>query len=465
MKIQTIMCPQTVLAEEKVDPVFLSDEVYRRRKQLLDARIRQLDMDYIIMYGDREHFANIEYFTKYDCRFEEALFIVRKDGTSWIVVGNEGMPYSAIVPFEINRFYYGNFSLQGQPRYKTPVLSQLFREIGINNHSKVGIAGYKYYECGVDVVPEKCFDIPTYIYQSIENVTGCENISDFNRELTSLPDGLRMKIRSANEIAFIEYQAVVAANTMRRLISGVKEGMSEIELSANACADLRPNMAFANILVGEQSVRLGLKSPDDFSRLKDGNPMTLSFSTRGSMCARSGVAAYGYESLSEQQKEKFDHLYKNYWKAIAAWYATIGIGTKGRVLYSVVAEYIGAPEFGLGLNPGYSIGMDEWTNSPVSIDSEIAIHSGTHIQCDIIASCSSPMMNAICEDTVVIADVSLREQLHFQFPEVYDRIIARQSFMRNVLNIPIKDEVLLMSGLNAIMFPFMLSRKEIYALA
>ena len=92
MKIQTIMCPQTVLAEEKVDPVFLSDEVYRRRKQLLDARIRQLDMDYIIMYGDREHFANIEYFTKYDCRFEEALFIVRKDGTSWIVVGNDGMP-------------------------------------------------------------------------------------------------------------------------------------------------------------------------------------------------------------------------------------------------------------------------------------------------------------------------------------------------------------------------------------
>ena len=31
---------------------------------MLDARIRQLDMDYIIMYGDREHFANIEYFTK-----------------------------------------------------------------------------------------------------------------------------------------------------------------------------------------------------------------------------------------------------------------------------------------------------------------------------------------------------------------------------------------------------------------
>ena len=465
MIIQTIKCPQTVLVEEKVKPVLLSDEVYKRRKQLLDSRIQKLGLDYVVIYGDREHFANIEYFTKYDCRFEEGLFIVRQDGTSWLIVGNEGMPYSSIVPFEINRLYYGNFSLQGQPRYNTPILSQLLKEIGISKHSKVGIAGYKYYECGVDGVPEKCFDIPTYIYQSIEIVAGSENISDFTRELTSLPDGLRMKIRSANEIAFIEYQSVVAANTMRRLIRGVNEGMSEIEISANACADLRPNMAFANILVGERSVRLGLKSPDDFSMLKDGDPMTISFSTRGSMCARSGVAAHGYESLSNQQKKNFDHLYENYWKAVAAWYATIGLGTKGREIYSAVAEHIGSPEFGLGLNPGHSIGMDEWTNSPVSADSEIAIHNGTHIQCDIIASCASPMMNAICEDTVVIADIVLREQLQFQFPEVYDRIIARQNFMRNVLNIPIKDEVLPMSGLNAIMFPFMLSRKEIYALA
>ena len=109
MIIQTIKCPQTVLVEEKVKPVLLSDEVYKRRKQLLDSRIQKLGLDYVVIYGDREHFANIEYFTKYDCRFEEGLFIVRQDGTSWLIVGNEGMPYSSIVPFEINRLYYGNF--------------------------------------------------------------------------------------------------------------------------------------------------------------------------------------------------------------------------------------------------------------------------------------------------------------------------------------------------------------------
>ena len=119
-------------------PVLDSDE-YLQRIDLLLERLRSRRLTHAIIYGDREHFANIEYFTGYDPRFEEALLIIDKEGKITIIVGNEGWSYSFKIPYEINRILYQNFSLQGQPREKLKPLSKVLSEVGLSSSTKIGI--------------------------------------------------------------------------------------------------------------------------------------------------------------------------------------------------------------------------------------------------------------------------------------------------------------------------------------
>ena len=156
---------------------------------------------------------------------------------------------------------------------------------------------------------------------------------------THLPDGIRMTVRDANEIAFIEYQAVSAADCVKNMIKNAGPGMSELEISAYSGGDLRENIAHPNVLAGERSVGLGLKSPDAFSILADASPMTISYSVRGSMCARSGIAATGEAALSDEQKKVFNEFYENYWNAIAAWYEVITQGVTGGEIFRTVDVY------------------------------------------------------------------------------------------------------------------------------
>ncbi|MFR1109637.1 MAG: hypothetical protein ACLSDO_00575 [Anaerotruncus colihominis] len=74
-------------------PHFTAED-YLARLDLLTGRMREKGVSHVVIYGDREHFSNIDYFSSYDCRFEEALLVVDKEGGRWIIAGNEGMGYS-----------------------------------------------------------------------------------------------------------------------------------------------------------------------------------------------------------------------------------------------------------------------------------------------------------------------------------------------------------------------------------
>src|SRR5713101_4514518 len=54
--------------------------------------------DALLVYADREHFANMAYLTGFDPRFEEALLILAPDRMPTLLVGNEDMTYTAISP-------------------------------------------------------------------------------------------------------------------------------------------------------------------------------------------------------------------------------------------------------------------------------------------------------------------------------------------------------------------------------
>lgn len=450
-----------------VDPLFLTkveaesvqfdSEIYLFRLKMLVERMIQKGLTHVIIYGDREHFSNIEYFTSYDCRFEESLLVVDSNGGCSIIVGNEGMGYSAQIPFNINRVLYQNFSLQGQPRDKMGSLSEIFKEMGITGQSKIGLVGYKYYDAGVACDSAYLYDIPAYILHELYIACPAANVIDFNREITGCPDGIRMRLYNAKEIAWAEYAGNRSANVMLDLLFNLRPGISEFELSKKASAGFDLVNMYPIVNFGERSVALGLKSPLEGEKLKIGEVCGLCYSVRGCNTARVGVAAYDENSYSDKLKPYLKSFYMKFWEAMAAWYEAAGVSCPAGALYDAVMSRTGTEEFGITLNPGHFGSTDEWSNSPIHKDSKIKIPDGTLMQVDIIASKSNPVRTSICEDAVVFASTGMRDELREQYPKVYDRIILRQKKMREVLGINISDDILPMSNLNGVLFPFMLN--------
>ena len=63
---------------------------------------RRHGFDAFVVYGDREHAANIAYLTGYDPRFEEALLVIVPGRKPKLLVGNEGWGYAELCagPYE-----------------------------------------------------------------------------------------------------------------------------------------------------------------------------------------------------------------------------------------------------------------------------------------------------------------------------------------------------------------------------
>lgn len=450
------------LEQQVVPRPSISPSVYLHRIDLLLAAMKDKGLSHVVLYGDRERFSNIEYFSTYDCRFEEGLLIVAADGTKTIVVGNEGMAYSYQIPYEITRVLYQNFSLQGQPRDSSGTLAAVFAKAGIDKLSRVGAVGYKYFYPRYSKTPERLFDLPMYIMQELFDTAGAENVINFTEAITGLPNGIRMKIHDPVEIAWAEYSGTKAANVMLNLLGNLREGVTELELSRLGGIDFSPVCMFGLVNFGADHLAIGLRSPDD-AKLKLGDVCGLCYGLRGSLTSRVGVAARKLEDYPPELRQTFERFYMTYWRAIAAWYETMRDGVTGGEVYKAVMDLIGGPEYGVTLNPGHNTGMDEWTNSPVYKDSPLAIGSGAYMQCDVIASSSSPVQSAICEDTVVVADAGLRRDLEKAYPELLARVVRRQKAIRSTLGVNIDDSVLPMSNLNAAYFPFMMNTSVVFA--
>ena len=72
----------------------LHRDIYAARLKQLFARMAASSLDALVIYGDREHVANISWATGYDPRFEEAICIIVPGRTPTLLAGNEGFPYA-----------------------------------------------------------------------------------------------------------------------------------------------------------------------------------------------------------------------------------------------------------------------------------------------------------------------------------------------------------------------------------
>ncbi len=461
-QIGTRPCDPLFLQEDTLPCVKLSDTIYRERVDLLLAALNKRGLTHVAIFANREQFANMEYFIRFEPRFEEALFILRSDGEAFLLVGNECEAYAEISPIPHTRILYQNFSLQGQHREKLRPLEDIFASCGMNAGSRVGVVGYKYFYPAYEPEPDNTYDVPHYIMEALFECAGWENVQNVTEMVTGLPDGLRMALRHAEEVAFAEYNSTRTAGAVQQMIKHLRPGIGELELTRTVQIDFGPTSVFPMINFGLAHVATGLRSPDD-AVLKVGDPCGVCYGVRGALTSRTGMAAFNQLSLTTGYETVIESFYKPFWSAICAWYESVHIGAEMGSVYKAVMDIIGAPAFGVTLNPGHYIGMDEWPNTGIDEGSKIPMTHSCYLQSDIIVNSASPGMCGICEDGVVIADAALRRQVAERYPEMWARITLRQKKMREVLGIRISDDVLPLSNLTGVYFPYMLDCGTIFA--
>jgi len=201
---------------------------------------------------------------------------------------------------------------------------------------------------------------------------------------------------------------------------------------------------------------VGLPSPS--SRvIERGDPFTTAYGVWGALNCRAGWVVEDEGELPRGIGDYMERLVAPYFGAIAEWYERVGIGVTGGELYGVIHDRIGDPFFGVGLNPGHLIHLDEWVNSPIYEGSGERLVSGMALQVDVIPATHSPYFTTNIEDGIALADEELRKQFASKYPEAWNRIVTRRDFMEGSLGIRLKPEVLPFSNITGYLPPFLLS--------
>jgi len=438
-----------------------SVEEFDTRIDAARSAMERLNLAHLVVYGDREHFANLAYLTGFDPRFEEAMLIIGKHGAPLLVVGNECEGYLPVSPLyaagRLRHERFQPFSLLNQPRDDSRFIKEIFSDEGLGKGSAVGCVGWKYFADSEHPDGVHAIDLPAYLVDTLRELAEWENVTNATAILMHPDDGLRT-FCSPSEIAYFEYTNILASEGMKRMVFGVREGMADYELAKLVEYNGEPLGCHMTLATAD---RPGLSSPVG-TMIRRGDALSTSICYWGSNSCRAGWVASSARDLPLDAQGYLENFAGPYFEVMSEWFSLLRIGTPGGELARLVDEKLPCEKFGIFLNAGHLIHLDEWVSSPIYPGSEVAIHSGMAIQVDVIPS-SPTYFSTRMEDGVVIADESLRRQLHKQFPDCYARCQKRREFMTGVLGINVPDEVLPLANIPAIVPPFFLEPHAIFA--
>ena len=455
-ELATVRVPEFELPREQPVP---PPAEFERRIAAVRERAARRGLDFLLVYGDREHFANLAFLTEHDPRFEEALLVIPVDGEPTLLLGNEGMGYAELVPVDIERRIYQGFSLPGQKRGDQPRLGPVLAECGIGKGRRIGVAGWKYATALETDDVEHWLEIPSFLAETLREMAGDpDRVVNVNDIFMDPAEGLRTQ-NSAAQLAAFEFGASHCAAVVHRALAAARPGMTELEVVAEAGLNGMPLSAHMMFSTGERA-HLGLPSPSG-RVMERGDPIFCALGYRGGLTARAGWLVEDESELPATAADYLDRLVTPYFMTVAAWYGAVGIGVAGGDLQKLVDGMLGAADLEAALNPGHLIHLEEWMHSPVNPGSEIELRSGMLIQCDIIPLVAAEYHTVNAEDTIALADEALRGKLQVEYPAMWARIEARRDFMRDGLGIELQPEVLPFSGPPAVVRPFTLSPQKV----
>ena len=440
--------------------------VYRERLAAFRQRMRGEGYDVAIVYGDREHFANLTYLTGYDPRFEEAMLIVDLNAGSkpLLVVGNEGYGYVPISPVadDFVRVLFQSFSLLGQDRSRSRKLAEILRDGGVTTGKQIGTIGWKYFSSQESDTAASWLEIPAYLADALRALTG-DSAAVRNATAILMGNAGLRAINEVEQLARFEYAATFGSQAVRNVLFTIQPGMTEYEAVELMNLNGLP-LSCHLMLSGGERARMGLPSPSS-RPVAAGDPVTTAVGLWGGLTSRAGFLVASAAELPSGIQDYVERLVAPYFQAIAAWYATVGIGVPGGELHDAIFDHLGNPFFGIALNPGHLLHLDEWVNSPVYAGSTEVLLSGMAIQVDVIPATGTAYYTTNIEDGIALADTDLRAAFAQHYPEAWGRIQARRAFMQDVLGIQLKPEVLPFSNIPAYLPPFWLAPQQAMRLA
>jgi hypothetical protein len=431
--------------------------MHAARLDRLRAAMESHGYDRLVIYADREHSANLSWLSGFDPRFEEAVAIVGPSGDPAILVGNECWGTAGAAPLPMRRVLFQDLSLPGQPRDRSRPLSEIFGDEGIRPGTRVGVVGWKSY------ADRSSIEVPAFIVDELRCSTGAtglvENATDL---LIHAGDGLRVQ-SEVEQLAALEYAACQTSNGVRRLLFGLRPGMTEREAVRLLDWNGMPLSCHVMLTAGPRAT-FGLLSPSD-RRIERGDRFTTAFGVWGALDCRAGFVVEDATELPPPIGDYVERLVGPYFEAIAEWYEALHIGQTGGALHEIIARRLGDPFFGIFLNPGHLIGLDEWVNSPIFAGSTIELRSGMALQVDVIPATGTEYFTTNIEDGIALADASLRGEFAARYPGAWARIEGRRRFIADALGIELHPDVLAFSNIPAYLPPFLLRPDTVMTLA
>lgn len=420
-------------------------------------------LTHVIVYGDREHFANLSYLTNFDPRFEEALLVVAQDGKPLLLVGNECEGYLGVSPLhatgKLRAERFQPFSLLNQPRDASRKLRDIFASEGIGKGARAGCIGWKYFADSEHPDGVHAIDLPSYLADTLRDLAGREAVVNATALMMHPGYGLRATC-SASEIAYFEYTSVLASEGMKQMLFGLRPGMSDSELAGLSGYTGEP-LSCHMTLVTEANRNQGLSGPVG-ARIPLGSPLATNIAYWGSNVCRAGWVAGSSQDLVPAARDYVAAFAGPYFEVMAQWFGLLRIGTHGGKLAALIAQKLPFDRFGIFLNPGHLIHLEEWLSSPMYAGSDVPLRSGMAIQVDVIPS-SPVYFSTRMEDGIVLADAALRRSLQAHYPACFARCQKRRAFMIDVLGIDLPEEVLPLSNIPTIVAPFFLRPNQIFA--
>ncbi len=434
------------------EPPEIPTRIYEERCRRAYA---QASVDWLVVYGDREHYANLTYLTGFDPRFEEAILLLGPSAQQILVVGNEGLGYTGIAQLPVEVLLCQSFSLMGQDRRLAPRLSDVLASAGIRKGQRVGLVGWKYLEPEEQEGGFTGFFAPAMLVDSLRRVVGdAAALVESTPILMHPTRGIRA-INEVEQIAAFEWTSTRASLAVSRVIQGIKPGISEMQAVANMAYTGETLAAHVMLSAARDSV-VGLRSPTT-RRIERGDAATVGIGYWGGLCSRAGL-------VQDEDAEYLATVAFPYFRGIATWYQTARLGLAGGTMVTEIEEALKPGGLRSLLNPGHLTSLDEWLHSPMRPDSTEQIASGMAFQCDVIPVPMPLGYTINCEDPVVFADAELRGEMQRRYPLVWSRMQARQQFMRDELGLRIGDELLPLSVMPAYLAPLWLSPSHVLTL-
>ncbi len=424
------------------------DATYRRRVELLRERSADRGYDRVVVYADREHIANLAYLTGFDPRFEEAILVVAATAEPLILVGNECYGMAGAAPLPMRRELFQDLSLPSQPRDRSRPLRDILADEGVGRGGRVGVVGWKTFASRELIEP------PAYLVDALRELVGptgtVENATDL---LIDPADGLRV-VNDVDQVAVFEYAACQTSQGVRNLLFGFEPGLHERDAVRLLGWNGSPLSCHLMLSSGPRA-SLGLLSPAD-RVIERGDRFTVAFGIWGALNCRAGFVVETADELRPGIRDYVERLVGPYFEAVAEWYAALHVGQTAGTLHEIVARRLGDPFFGIFLNAGHQIHLDEWVNSPMFSGSTIELRSGMALQVDIIPATGTDYFTTNIEDGIALADEALRARFAAAYPPAWERIRARRAFMSGALGIDLHPDVLPFSNIPAFLAPFLL---------